>query len=423
MTDAGDATKSEAARPWWRRGDLGLGRDVGLLFWAHMFWGAGFAVQATLWTLFIRSLGANPQQIGIVVGGAAIVRTILAVPAGSLVDRVSPKPIILVASILPVAGTLIFIAATEWWHALAGALLLEMVGLSFPALSAYIATATDGPQRTRAYTYVYTLSSQIALTVLPVFGGLLAEWADFRSVYIVSMLLYAFAIVFFARITNLRPPGHASDRGNQPGYRHLATLPGVWIVVALHVFVPLFPFIAFALMPNFLNEERGLSYATLGLLGSIGSAVGLGLSLLVSHWSPLGRPFFGMGVCLTLITVSLGLILSSDVLLVIVIAYMLRSSMGSVWALLTAAVADVTPERLRGRAFGLCELGAGASDIGAPLIAGSLYAADPRLPLWVGMLTTAPLTLTMFAIHRLRDRLAPSAKLTDSLTMSDRPEQ
>jgi MFS transporter, DHA1 family, multidrug resistance protein len=408
----------ESTRSWWRQPDLGLGRDVGLLFWANLFSGAAFAVQATLWTLFIRGLGANPQQIGVVVGGAAIARTVLAVPAGSLVDRLSPKPIILAASILPVVGTVIFIAATDWWHALAGALLLEMSGLAIPAVSAYIAAATDEERRTRAYTYVYTLSTQTGLTIMPVFGGLLAEWIGFRSVYVVSGLLFALAILFFARITNRRPVGHRdNDDGSgsaRPGYRQLLQLPGVWVVVTFHLLVPLLPFIAIALLPNFLNEERGLSYATLGLLGSIGSAVGLGMSLVVSHWRPLGRPFFGMGVCLALIATGLGLFLSSGIFVVIVVAYMLRCSMGSVWSLLAAAVADVTPERLRGRAYGLCELGAGAGDVGAPLVAGALYDANPRLPLWVGMLMTAPLALSALLVHRLRDRLAPPASVTDA---------
>ena len=418
--DARDIKQPEAPRTRWRRDGLGLGRDVGLLFWAHLFSGAAFAVQATLWTLFIRSLGANPQQIGAVVGGAAIVRTVLAVPAGSLVDRLSPKPIIVAASILPVVGTVIFIAATEWWHALAGALLLETSGLAIPAMSAYIAAATSEEGRTRAYTYVYTLSTQVGLTIMPVFGGLLAEWIGFRAVYVVSGLLFAVAIGFFGRITNHRPVGHRDndddDGIERPGYRQLLQLPGVWVVVTFHLLVPLLPFIAIALLPNFLNEERGLSYATLGLLGSIGSAVGLGMSLLVSHWRPLGRPFFGMGVCLGLIATGLGLFLSSGVFVVIVIAYILRCSMGSVWSLLAAAVADVTPERLRGRAFGLCELGAGAGDIGAPLVAGSLYDADPRLPLWVGLLTTAPLAMSALIVHHLRARLIPSAIRADTTT-------
>jgi MFS family permease len=389
---------------------------VGLLFWASLLSGAGWAVQMTLWTLYIRSLGASPQQIGLVIGGAAIARTILAVPAGALVDRFSPKPVMIVAAILPVIGMSMLVVATEWWHALAGALFLEMSGIAIPAVSAYIAAAVSEERRTHAYTYVYTISTQIGLTIMPVIGGVLADQAGFRVVYVVSALLFASAIGVFLLI---RPLGQQSAQDDErtlpkPGYRHLLGLPGVWIVIGFHFLVPLLPFVATALLPNFLNEERGLSYSTIGLLGSVGSAVGLGLSFLVSHWSPLGRPFIGIAVSLGLTAVGLGMFLLSGAFAVIVLGYMLRSCVGIVWSLMAAAVADVTPERLRGRAYGLCELGAGMGDIGAPLVSGSLYAADPRYPLWFGMLTTAPLAAASLLIYRFRERFAPPAQNSDT---------
>jgi hypothetical protein len=61
-------------RPAWLSRDLGLGRNNGILFWVHLVWGAGFTIQAALWTIFIEDLGATPAQIGLVVGGGAVVR-------------------------------------------------------------------------------------------------------------------------------------------------------------------------------------------------------------------------------------------------------------------------------------------------------------------------------------------------------------
>lgn len=395
---------------------LGLSRDNGLLFWAHLFQGGAFAVQATLWTLFIRSLGASPQQIGAVVGGAAVARTILAVPAGILIDRISPKPVIVAASVLPVIGTLMLVAATEWWHALAGALVLELSAIAIPAVSVYIAASTPENRRTHAYTYIFTIATQIGMTIMPVFGGLLADSLGFRAVYTVSAALFASSIVFFVLLhgtTRTKDSDKMEDSTRPvPGYRYLLTSPAVRVVVGFHLFVPLLPFVALALLPNFLNEVRGLSYSTIGLLGSIGSAAGLVVSLLISHWRRLAQPFVSIGLCLALISLSFAVFLSSGTFGAIVIAYMLRSTVSPVWSLMAAAVAHVTPERMRGRAYGLCELSAGVGDIGAPLLSGTLYARDPFLPLWFGLLTTAPLAAISLVVHRLRSRLASEMPVT-----------
>lgn len=397
------------------RVNLGLGRDNWLLFWAHLLQGGAFAVQATLWTLFIRSLGANSQQIGAVVGGAVVARTILAVPAGMLIDQISPKPVIVGASILPVIGTLLFIAATEWWHALAGALVLELSAIAIPAVSVYIAATTAEHKRTHAYTYIFTIATQIGMTIMPVFGGLLADSLGFRAVYAVSAALFASSIGFFVLLhgTTARKDADKSNdaTGPSPSYRYLLTSPAVRVVVAFHLFVPLLPFVAIALLPNFLNEVRDLSYSTIGLLGSMGSAAGLAVSLLISHWRRLSQPFVSIGLCLGLISLSFAILLSSGTFGAIVIAYMLRSTVSPVWSLMAAAVAHVTPERLRGRAYGLCELNVGVGDIAAPLLSGTLYARDPFLPLWFGLLTTAPLAAISLIVHRLRSRLAPAMPL------------
>lgn len=390
--------------------DLGLGRNNGLLFWAHVVWGSGFAIQLTLWTLFIQSLGASPAQIGLVVGGGAVARTLLALPAGAIVDRVSPKPVILVGLSTPVAATVVFVMATEWWHALLGAVLLELSGVAVPAVSAYIAAATPERDRTRTYTYIYTLAYSIGLMVTPALGGFIAEAAGFRVVYGLAGALFLGGVVILSFLENTRPAGRSGSDADAPStmtYRQVMRLPAVWIVFGFHLLVPLLPFLGIVLLPNFLNEERGLSLSRIGVLGSVGYAAGFGIGLLVSHWKPLTQPFLGMAVCLALIAGSFVIFLFSSVFAIILIGYMMRTAMGPTWSLMAAAVADVTPERMRGRAYGLCELGAGIGDVSAPIVAGQVYGVSPYLTLWVALVTTAPLSVAALIVHRARNRLVP----------------
>lgn len=164
--------------------------------------------------------------------------------------------------------------------------------------------------------------------------------------------------------------------------------------------------IGFALLPNFMKDERGVSVAAIGVLASAGAVVAFGMSLVVSHWAPLTRPFLGMAAILGIAATSMALMLSFTALPIVAVAFMLRMCFSPIWPLMASAVAEVTPERVRGRAYGLCEFVVGIGDTAAPVAAGSLYAIDHRLPLAVGFITTVPLALASLVAHRLRERFS-----------------
>ncbi len=166
-------------------------------------------------------------------------------------------------------------------------------------------------------------------------------------------------------------------------------------------------FVGTTLLPNFLHDQRGYGLGTIGTLGSIGSAAGFGFALLVGHWRPLSRPFAGIGVTLALISLAFVLFVATGNIALVAVGYMLRFSFSSVWSLLSAAIAEVTPERLRGRAYGAGELGVGVGDAAAPLAAGQLYAAGHTLPFVAGLLVAAPLSAVAFLVHRGRPAPVP----------------
>lgn len=399
-----DATgpDGEPGRRHWLRPDLGLGRNNGLLFWGHLIWGLGFALQVAIWTLFIESLGASPGQIGLVIGAGAVMRTFLALPAGVLADRISLKHIVIVAMAAPVAGALVLTQATAWWHAMVAAVLIDISGLAIPAVSAYVAAAAPEAQRTRAYTYIFNLSIAAGMLVGPAIGGWLAELSGFRLVYALSAVCYAAGAALLLLLDDLRPAAGDADQpagARQPGYRELLTSRPVRVVLAFHALVPLV-FVGTTLLPNFLHDQRGYGLGTIGTLGSIGSAAGFGFALLVSHWRPLSRPFAGIGVALALVSAAFVLFIATGNVVLVALGYMLRYSFSSIWSLLSAAIAEVTPERLRGRAYGAGELGVGVGDAAAPLAAGQLYAAGHLLPFVAAFVVSAPLSLVAFLIHR-----------------------
>src|SRR5688572_32998709 len=96
------------------RADLGLGRNVALLFWSSAAWGGGFTFFFVLIALWAERLDASPAQIGLVLGGPALGRTLLSLPAGALADRFSAKPVMVWSAALSVPGALVGAVATEW---------------------------------------------------------------------------------------------------------------------------------------------------------------------------------------------------------------------------------------------------------------------------------------------------------------------
>lgn len=407
-------------RPSWLQSDLGLGRDNALLFWGHAIWGLGFSLQIAIWPLFIEHLGARPGQIGFVIGAGALVRTVLALPAGALADRGSLKKLIVSMMAVPTLGALVLTQATSWWHAIIGAILMEFSGLAVPAVSAYIAAASTPAGRTRAYTYIFNLSIALGMLVGPGLGGWLAERFGFHIVYFCSALCFAAGVLPLLAITDRRTStsvdaeaASAIPAGAEPArIRDLFGNRAVQLVLAFHLLVPMI-YVGSTLLPNFLHDQRNLSLGTIGLLGSLGSAAALVFALLVSHWRPLSQPFAGMGVTLAMVTVAYALFIVTGNIALIAIAYMLRYSFSAIWSLIAAALADVTPERLRGRAYGIGEVSIGIGDAAAPIGAGLLYGVWHPLPFFVALVIAAPLSVVAWLTHRQRQR-APAQSLVAS---------
>ena len=420
------------------RPDLGLGRPIAGLFWAYLLWNVGFTLFATVWTVFVQRLGAEPAQVGLVVGAAVIGRTLLSYPAGVLAGRVRPLPIVAVSMALPVAGMLVLLVSDAWWQALVAAVLIELSGLGIPALSVWLASASAAGQQTRSFTYVYTVAPQAALLLGPLLGGVTADRLGFPAVFVAASALFTVSVLIVVVVGRMRaadgvvasPAGmNAHDQTPEPvvqaapgeneSVAAMLRRPAIRIVVLLHLLVPLVPFIGFVLLANFLTDERDISLSLIGTLGSVGAAAGLVASLVINRVSALRNPFVGIAASLVAGAVGLALLQVDGPVLVLVVAFMLRALLNPVWSFLSAAVAEVTPVRDRGRVFGLSETGAGVGDIAAPLAAGGLYQLNPGLPLVVSFLGTVPLAVWAWTLRHRSG--AGTTGLDGETTLIDRP--
>ncbi|TVR71587.1 MAG: MFS transporter [Sphaerobacteraceae bacterium] len=394
---------------------FGLDRDNLILFYSQLLMHLGIGLQIMLWPLYIASLGATAVQIGVVIGGAAILRTLLVMPAGALSDRFSTRTLILLTTSMMVPGGAIIAFAQNWWQALFGALLLEIAGVGIPAISSHIAATATTAQRTHAFSMIFSVAAGIGVLVGPPIGGIVADLTTLRTVFFIVVGLYAGCLLLCLLLTEMKP-GESStaqtDSGSDTGpaepvngsYREVIRQPAIVSISALHALVPLTLSTGTILLPLFLEDVRNVSISQIGLLGAVSAAGGILLGMVAGRFRHLSRPFSGMIITVILTGFGMLLIRVSDVMIVIAIAFFLRGTYNVVWAMLGSALSEVTPERSRGRAYGLAEFGAGIGDTTAPLLAGWLYATREMLPLEVAIIACVPLIGVMLLASWLARR-------------------
>lgn len=374
------------------RWQLGLGRENGLAFWGVAAMEAGFASYMLFWPLYIAALGANPAQVGLLLGAQGLLRLVVLAPSGYLVDRLPPVRLIVVARLVATAGMVTAALLPVWWMLTLPVVFLASGTVAFPAISAWIATAASDSERARAFALVYTIGPALATVGAPLLAGQFAEGWGPRAPLLVGAAFSIASVFFFGRG---RPPRIHPAAGGQVGYRETLASPGVRQLCLLQFFTLLVLTLGTTLLPNFLRQARGLEFDRLGQLGSLGAVGSIVLGLLMSRRRLARRPLVGIAIGTASTVAAFILLYFGHSLWLYAAAFLLRGGYMVAWSLFSAALGAVTPGQLRGRAFALSELAGGAGFGLAPFIAGPLYEWWPAAPLLVATISAAPLLVVL----------------------------
>lgn len=172
---------------------LALCGGAGLLF-------SAFFMVGPLAPLFAASFGAPPAAIGVVVAAAYVFPFFLAIPAGRQVDRVGPKPLLIV-------GTLFLAAAPTWLlvaPSLASLVALQVLsGLgqvtAVVAAQSVVASFGEGPRRERNFGW-YGAAVSAGQVLGPVLAGSLVDLSGFRTAFAVAAGLALLSAMAFATV-------------------------------------------------------------------------------------------------------------------------------------------------------------------------------------------------------------------------------
>jgi predicted MFS family arabinose efflux permease len=246
---------------------------------------------------------------------------------------------------------------------------------------------------------VYTVGPSIALIISPAIGGFMADWISLRSVFLAAAVCQIVAVFFFARIR----PREEAPRHERPApasYRQALGYRPIAVLCLLQFTILLTLTIGFALSPNYLEDVKGLSVGTIGRFGSLIAVCSVLIGILVAKVRYFANPLNALLLAISLCPLSYVLLLGGSMTWHFALAYFLRGGYMVGWGLFYPALGEVTPERLRTRAFALTELLGGFGFAIAPFIAGALFTVDPALPIVVSLVASFPLLLMIWIVRR-----------------------
>jgi MFS family permease len=383
----------------------GFTRDQWLICLSFFLWGFSIGLWLHLQPIYIRFLGAEPQEVGATIGLAGLGVVFLYIPMGLLADRRRRKPIMVGGWLAGTAATFLIGLAPDWRWAIPGLTLYLFSSFSRPAVAGYIVTSHNGGNISRIFAY---LSAGFSLgTILsPALGGWIAEQWGLRSVFMAATGVAVLSTLAMACVSN-RPAPDPARVHEVRLQRLLSDRLFLWqtfifalIVFALEVGV--------ILAPNYLQDEKGLNLQQIGQLGTVASLgmfvfmLGLGSMRSDRRTSLLLNQLVVMVGLILLLNAptGAGLAIFSPAL---VLGYFMRGATWAIWPITRGRAAHWLAPEVISLGFGFLDTASQLAQTTAPFIAGLLYAYEPSWPLYAGLMA---LSVTMLLTLRLPQRSA-----------------
>lgn len=362
---------------------FGLGKELGLVFWALTLFEAAYGTWATIWPLWIEHLGASIGTVGILLSLGGLIRPFILLAGTWLTDRVDVRWLLVVSRGL-LAGGIVFAAFVKSWEYLIITIICYSFGeIAFPVLQAHIPVHAKGDVG-RAFSLTVTVGPSAALILTPLLSSVVISQFGIQGGLVLAAALNAIGVLFISKMDFARDREFARSRA--PGsvvdvFRHVATRDTVFI----HALSLGSLGLGSMLLPNFLQDERGISPATITLL-SIGMAVGTLIFGFVGMRIPAAKrtPFLAAAWSIAVTGIGFLLFAVASWLPAIALAFLFRGGFFATWTFLLAAIGQYAPHRLQTRAFTVVEILSGGALSFAPLLAAWLYGHSATLPLFLG---------------------------------------
>ena len=366
--------------------------DLILLFASLFTWGIGEGMFIYFQPIYLQQLGASTMTIATVFSGFGLAMMLAHIPAGYLADRIGRKPVIIAAWTSGLIASWVMAMARTLPAFIVGMLLYGLTAFVSAPLNSYVTSARGKLTPARAMTLM-SASFNLGAVLGPISGGWLGERFGLRLVYLVAACIFIISTGILLFIRSQPRDGH--DPASPPAKLWANTR---FILLVGIVFVAMFAmYLPQPLAPKFLQNERGLSLESIGLLGSVGSFGNAALNLILGQfaartgfllaqvsvaffslllWKGVGVPWYALG-------------------------YFLLGGYRAARSFIYAQARPLVHPAQMGLAYGVAETFNSLSMTLAPLLAGVLYTQSPVLvyPVSLGLVGLAILLTIAFAPH------------------------
>ena len=329
----------------------------------------------------------GPRHLSIATAGTVVtiwgVGSIGSQPLGGyLTDRVGRRRT-LALGMFALGGALAVLASARglWWIT-AAAFLVGVVGDVYrPAASATVADLLMGEQRTRGFALQFW-AINLGFAFAAASAGLLLHVGFVLLFVLDALTCVAFGVVVFVKVPETRPANAKTDHDDR-AWRELARDP-ILIALTSIVLVAATLYGQVYVAVPLAVRAAGLSAGAYGLIMAVNGVVIVVVQPLALPMITRWRPAAVLPVSMILVGVGIGLsaFCHSVTAFAATVVVWTLGEIGQA-SCLQAQVAELAPERLRGRYFGVIGLAWGASAVLAPFLGSRLYAAEPNL-VWCG---------------------------------------
>ena len=363
---------------------MSLPRDVRLLLIVQVLWGLGFGVMAPIQPLYLQTLGADPGQIGLVFGVGNIAGGLLVLPAGAIADRFGRKLVIVASGVFGTVGALSLVPLDRWEWSFVSSILYWAGTAALPVMSAHVAATASRALLGRAMGMVYG-AFFVGFIVASPLAGTLAARLGMRETIAIGAAFFALSTAMTLRL--------AAGRG-----AHLLA-PGpfpraFWVLLAL---APIGAFVAVLPTPLLPVYLRDVVDAPLELVGLYVACLSLGSALFSATAGRLADRFgaapavLANALVLTLGCAIVALLASSGI--VVAFGLVLAGANVASNPVFAALLERIVPPARAALGYAAFQLVYAAGFGAGGIVAGSLYDADPHLPLLVTVALALPVAM------------------------------
>jgi MFS family permease len=362
-------------------------RDLLLMAIALFTWGIGEGMFLIFQPIYLQQWGADPLEIGAILGAMGIAMTVAQAPAGYLGDRIGSRPVMWASWILGTIAAVMMAMAGSLSMFVVGLLTYGLTSFVVAPMNSYITSVRGNWSVERALTLVSAMF-HLGAVAGPIIGGMIADAVGLQNVYRISagIFLISTLIVLLARRAPVEELTEIQMK--RPNLLRNPRFIGLLVLIFLTMLTLYLPQ---PLTPNYLQNQQGFSLRTIGQLGAAGSLGNAVLLLGLGHLSApvgflVGQAFLGLFALFMWQGQGLG-VTPFFIGYFFIGGYRLSRSMALAYARSLVKSNEI------GFAFGLVETGNAVSAIVAPPLAGYLYTQNPQL---VYMVTVAAVVVMIF---------------------------